>query len=362
MKKPIAIFAACLLFLLLLGQGLADELRREIQFPDLPGYQTLKCDLHSHTVFSDGLVWPTVRVSEAWRQGLDAITLTDHVEYQPHKEDVSTNLQRPWDLAAEDARRKNMLFPRGAEITKDTPPGHYNALFLKDANKLKIKDLVEQVEQANEQGAFVFWNHHTWKGAEKGRWEDVQTLLYDKKWLHGMEVANGDVYYPDAHKWCLEKNLTMLGNTDIHEPDLRRESLPGDHRTMTLVFVKERTLDGLKEALQQRRTVVWYKDRLIGSKGWLAPLFDASVVVERPHHRSDNNLWVRMRNLSCVDIRMKKTGESGPAEILLPADGTSLVQISGVKSSGPFNLSYTAVNFLIAPKTGLPVVMKIKKL
>jgi hypothetical protein len=56
------------------------EVRHEIHFPDLPGYQTLKCDLHMHTVFSDGYVWPTVRVDEAWREGLDAISLTDHIE------------------------------------------------------------------------------------------------------------------------------------------------------------------------------------------------------------------------------------------------------------------------------------------
>ena len=33
-------------------------MRREIQFPDLPVYQTLKCDLHMHSVFSDGTVGP----------------------------------------------------------------------------------------------------------------------------------------------------------------------------------------------------------------------------------------------------------------------------------------------------------------
>ena len=34
---------------------------RRIEFPDIPGYQTLKCDLHLHTVFSDGSVWPQRR-------------------------------------------------------------------------------------------------------------------------------------------------------------------------------------------------------------------------------------------------------------------------------------------------------------
>jgi 3',5'-nucleoside bisphosphate phosphatase len=361
MKKLCTIFSTWMLLFSLLARGLAEDVRHEIHFPNLPDYKTLKCDFHMHTVFSDGQVWPTVRVAEAWRQGLDAIVLTDHVEYQPHKEDLSTNLQRPWELAADEAKKKKLLFPRGVEITKDTPPGHYNAIFLKDANQLKTKDFVEQVKRANEQGAFVFWNHHTWKGADKGRWQDVQTLLYDNKWLHGMEVANGSEYYPEAHKWCLEKNLTMLGNTDIHEPDLRRTTTAGDHRTLTLVFVKEPTLDGLKEALKQRRTAVWHKDRLIGSKEWLAPLFDASVIVERPHLYANKTLWLKIHNRSDVDIRLKKSGGRGPTEIFLAADGTSLVQIADVPSAEPMDLTYTAVNFLIAPKTGLPVTLHIEK-
>lgn len=48
-------------------------MRNEIRIPDLKGYRTLKCDFHIHTVFSDGTVWPTVRVEEAYREGLDAI-------------------------------------------------------------------------------------------------------------------------------------------------------------------------------------------------------------------------------------------------------------------------------------------------
>ena len=58
--------------------------RTEINIPDIPGYLTLKCDFHMHTVFSDGDVWPTVRVQEAWLEGLDAISITDHIEYLPH--------------------------------------------------------------------------------------------------------------------------------------------------------------------------------------------------------------------------------------------------------------------------------------
>ena len=64
------------------------QLRDPLPVPDVGGHRTLKCDFHLHTVISDGLVWPTTRIEEAWRDGLDAIAITDHSDYNPHKEDV----------------------------------------------------------------------------------------------------------------------------------------------------------------------------------------------------------------------------------------------------------------------------------
>jgi hypothetical protein len=62
-----------------------DELRKPayreiINIPEVNGYQVLKCDFHTHTVFSDGLVWPNIRAQEAWEEGLDAMALTEHIE------------------------------------------------------------------------------------------------------------------------------------------------------------------------------------------------------------------------------------------------------------------------------------------
>jgi hypothetical protein len=359
MKKNV--LAVLLLLLLVpLHPGFGAEVRHEIQFPDIPGYQTVRCDLHMHTVFSDGNVWPPVRVGEAWRQGLDVIAITDHIEYQPHKDDVPTSHGRSHELAVDAAKATGIMLVKGAEISRDTPPGHFNAVFLKDIKGLDTKEFLDSIKQANQQGAFVFWNHQGWKGEEKGQWLDVHTTMLQNKWLHGMEVCNGDAYYPNAHKWCLEKNLTMLGNSDIHDPDLRRQSTSQNHRTMTLAFVKERTPAGLKEALMAGRTVVWWKDQLIGRREWLEPLFDRCVEVAPPHHRSDKAIWVQIRNACDADIRLERTGDLGPAKLNLPARSTSLVQIAVGKSTGPLELKYMAKNLLIAPGTGLPVTLRIQ--
>ena len=52
------------------------------------GYSLISTDLHIHTVFSDGSVWPNIRVKEALKEGLDLIAITEHIEYLPHREDI----------------------------------------------------------------------------------------------------------------------------------------------------------------------------------------------------------------------------------------------------------------------------------
>lgn len=123
---------------------------RAIEFPDIPGYRTLKCDFHIHTVFSDGSVWPDIRVQEAVKDGLDAISLTEHLEYQPHLQDIPhPDRNRSYEIAKELAKPYDLLVIRGAEITRRMPPGHANAIFISDANKLNVKDSVRLTGRHN---------------------------------------------------------------------------------------------------------------------------------------------------------------------------------------------------------------------
>ena len=358
MKIPYARFVVGMVAGILVSAAHA-QVRHEIAFPDLPGYRTLKCDLHLHTVFSDGLVWPTVRVDEAWRLGLDAIALTDHIEYHPFSDDIRPRLNRSYEVAVQKAREHGLLFVRGAEITRDTPPGHFNATFLKDVAPLETEEFVEAIRRANEQGAFVVWNHHEWQGPERGGWMDIHTQLFENRWLHGMEVANGEYYYPQAQRWCLDRGLAMLGNTDMHDPDLSEQMTSEHHRTLTLVFAKERTTEALRDALFAGRTAVWYEDRLIGRREYLEPLFEASVQVLPPHALSSKTLWCRVRNLCAMDVVLKGAKSVEPKEVILPAGTTSLLKVPVSRPDAPVTLPYTVANFWIEPETGLPVTLTI---
>ncbi|MCL5278983.1 MAG: Sb-PDE family phosphodiesterase [Planctomycetes bacterium] len=343
-----------LLVLLLSASAVVGQVRREIRIPDVMGYKTLKCDFHMHTVFSDGLVWPTVRVDEAWQEGLDAIAITDHIEYRPHKQDIAADLNRSYEIALPRAKEKGILLVHAAEITRETPPGHFNALFLEDATPLDTKDLLDAMAAADKQGAFIWWNHPDWIPDRKG-WFDIHTTLYEKKYLRGIEVVNGRSYYPTVFQWALDKNLTILGNSDIHEPTGREDMPAGGHRPMTFVFVKDKSIPALKEALSAGRTAVWFENKIIARREYAEALFQAAVRVTDVERGGKKVVLFTVRNDSDLPVELQRTGKLGPKEQNLPGNTSARMKISVDDTEKPIELSYTATNFLIAPEKGLPV-------
>ena len=327
--------------------------RRELNVPNIPGYVTLQCDFHLHTVFSDGLVWPTVRVDEAWREGLHAISITDHIEYLPHRNDVIPNHERPYEIALPQAERRNILLIKGTEITRDTPPGHFNALFLKEVDPLDTPDFMDVMNQAREQKAFVFWNHPGWKANDGESYVfDIHEELFQKGLIQGLEVVNGGSYYKEGHQWALDKNLTLIGTTDAHQPIA---PLTGkDHRSMTLVFAQERSIEGIREALFSGRTAVWFRNQIIGRAAVLEPLIEASVVIHEPAEISGNQAQVKVENRSDLPFSFRRISGGGPEQVDLPAGGTITTQVE-LGAGGSAELEYEVTNLLVAPEQGLQV-------
>ncbi len=338
-----------LLLLPLALHGAPPVVRTEIQMPDLPGYVTLKCDLHLHTVFSDGDVWPPVRVVEAWRDGLDAIALTDHIEYQPKTNDLPSNLQRPWELAAGTAREHGILLVRGAEITKSPEIGHYNAIFLTNILDIAHEDVNESVRRANQQGAFVFWNHPGWRvPPEQPIVRPHHEQMLASNWLHGIELWNDDTPYTNVWPWVMGTKLTWLGNSDYHRPIDSPTPHHANHRTLTLVFARERSLPALHEALKEGRTLIWSGNVLAGRREWLEPFLAACLRLDPPHLRDPKRAVVQLRNLSDVPFELVLSHGPGPATISMPAGGTVLLRIA-VSPQTPVRLAYNVKNALCGP-------------
>lgn len=255
--------------------------RKNLNIPDISGYKSLKCDFHMHTVFSDGNVWPTFRVEEAWHDGLDVIAITDHLEYQPKKEFIPSNHNAAFQIAKNLAEELGITLIQGAEITRNMPPGHLNAVFVKDGNALVKDDWKDVVIEAKNQGALLFWNHPSWINQQPdgiAKWYQEHDWILQTGILFGLEVYNGNVYSPETHQWCLDKKLAVLGNSDVHSPidyEWEIENVP--HRTITLVFAKDRSPEAVREALLDQRTVIWNENILIGDEKFLKEIFKSSV-------------------------------------------------------------------------------------
>ena len=344
---------------------------RIINFPDIPGYKTLKTDLHIHSVFSDGYVWPTIRVQEALRDGLDAISLTEHLEYQPHKEDIPhPDRNRSFKLALSEAKNHNLLVINGAEVTRSMPPGHVNAIFITDANVLLKEKAVDAFQEAKKQDAFMFWNHPNWISQKPDGIAvitDMHKQLIKEGKLNGIEVVNEHTFSEEALQIALDHNLTIMGTSDIHGLIDWEFNVPnGGHRPITLVFAKERTIPALQEGLLNRRTVVWFDNSLIGSSEFLVPLIKESLQVKKVAILREGTFiqTVEIENTSDVDFILQNTSDytlhRNTNVFTVKAHTSITLEVKTLKIKTEFDLKFKVLNAIIAPKKYAEIQFKIK--
>lgn len=304
--------------------------RRLLPVPDVGEWKTIKGDFHMHTVFSDGVVWPDTRVYEAWRDGLDAIAITDHDDYHPHKSTVSVDLRNSFDLAKPAADQMGILLVPGFEVTKGDI--HVNALFVKDPNATAGKPLLESLRTMKQQGAFLFWNHPAWKG--RTDWYPEIEEAHKEGLMHGVEVVNTDQLEPQTLAWLEPKKLTILANSDVHQ---LMETPPGKHRSpVTLVFARSRDVEGIREAMTARRTLAWRQDELWGSADLMVGLFRASVQSLNTPAVADGQALARFRNTSAIPFHAKLVAApewlKPPKEAVISAEAESGLMMAVTKA------------------------------
>lgn len=357
-KAVLAFLLSSCAFILIQAQTeQAEGNTRAIEFPDIPGYVTLKCDLHMHTVLSDGSVWADIRVQEALKDGLDAISITDHIEYQPHEKDIPhPDRNRSFKLARKAAKGTDLLVIPGTEITRDMPPGHFNAIFVKDVNALNQKKVMEVFREAKKQGAFVFWNHPHWTSQRE---DGVATLtemhheLLKEGLFQGIEIYNDDTYSEEALKLAQEHQLTLIGTSDVHGlVDWRYDIPNGGHRPVTLVFAEEKSEEAMQKAMESRQTAVWFKNTLVGPQEFLSPLIEASLEIV---HKSRGLVPIlQIHNHSDADYILLNTSayslHNYAPVFTLKAHETTAVMVKTLEELESFELTFKVLNAFTAPK------------
>ena len=320
---------------------LYESVRRIIRLPSVNGLLSVKCDFHIHTVFSDGDVWPTARVKEAWQDGLDAIAITDHTSAVPSKRNVTGGPNSSYEIARPEAERLGLTFIQGTEITRSKPEGgHLNAIFITDAAKTLDIPTEDAVREAVKQGGYIIWNHPGW-AIDTCRMFDVNERLIASGDIHAVEVFNEAEWYPRALSWSRDLKLAPMAATDIHylTNSFYRVSEKAI-RPMTIVLARENTQEAIKEALFARRTIAFFRGMLAGDSRLLTDFFFASVNIQKisTTFDRDRNAFHHYRVTNSYDVPYVLQLETGK-KVTIHAD-------SEITFSMPAEISELKVNIV----------------
>ena len=380
------------------------DMDRIINFPNTDKYKVIVADLHTHSVFSDGAVWPNVRVEEAVRDGIDLLAITEHLEYQPHIDDIPhPDRNRSFDIAEDIAKNKDLTVINGAEITRMFPPGHINAIFIEDANKLiyldetkisEAKEILKEVPEesltnyedlswledaalaslwpvksalieARNQNAFTFWNHPAWSYEEfigQPMLREIHKEFFRDNLLHGIEVANGDGYSEEAFRIALEYGLTVLGTSDVHGLiDWDYPSSIGAHRPVTLILSESNSSDAIKSSLFSGKTVVWFKNNLIGLENNILELTNSYLKAKKVEILENSDIArVEIENVSDMRFIIQVLDQSSVVNesnlIEIAPNEKTVLQIDNGIDKG--SLDVKILNAFIAPNKNLLTTLK----
>ena len=184
--------------------------------------------------------------------------------------------------------------------------------------------------------------------------------------IHGIEVTNDNTYSDEAIQLALDYNLTFIGTSDIHGlVDWQYKINEGGQRPVTLVFSKERSLAALKKALFKGRTVVWYKNLLIGLEKWVQPLISSSLKVKSSgYYRESEVAVVVLDNNSDTKFILQNISEftfyTKSDIIEIEPNSELYLGVKTKKKLKEFDLSFTVLNAIIGPKKHPKITLKVK--
>jgi hypothetical protein len=293
--------------------------RQEAPFPTIFGppatpeateptrYEVLRGDFHMHTLHSDGSLSPTERVIEAWQYGYDVIAITDHGSFASYDEALAT------------AKALDILLLRGME-TGLSGQEHLVALdFSADYQPRNPHQWAETQGQSQvfyqdqwrslaAAGGYVLYAHPHVGLREPMLWGIGQGLL------QGIEVKNdfvgsgwntveslGTYWYPFAFDWAVEHNLTLFADSDVHGARDQTE------QATTLVVVKDRSREGVMEALRAGRTLAYFNNMLCAHR-WVLELLMASLVDLSLKETQDGKIFLCLQNRGPVPLAVQITG------------------------------------------------------
>jgi hypothetical protein len=236
-------------------------------FPKVGEYEVLRGDFHMHTVNSDGKLTARQRIEGQRERGIDALAITDHGNFRSAR----FELQYAPSLGMVPVRGletgltgglKYHLVALGVDpFYAPKNPHRWSAT--PDGPTAYYQDEMRKVLSAG--GLLVL--------AHPSKESFIEPILWGVEHgvIQGVEVHNGRAFFPHGFDFALKHNLAIFANTDAHG---------GPGRDYTLVFVKQRSSDGIMDAIRGRRTVALLDGVMRGRQDLLARLVGAMVKVK----------------------------------------------------------------------------------
>jgi hypothetical protein len=209
--------------------------------PTVNNYQILKVNLHAHTNYSDGTYSPSELVDVYKDAGYDVLGITDH------------NTIAGYEEALSEGEKVGLIVVCGEEVTCSWSDGswkHVLALFtnksigVDEGSDVEVAAIFDAIHAQNGIGIVA----HPWFS-----WNNWQ------KYTNETCIDGWEVDY--SMTWIMQSDYIYMLGHDFHNATFL-ELLPNYY---TYVLAQNRTDAGVKEALMQKRIVVYGDGNLYGS-------------------------------------------------------------------------------------------------
>lgn len=122
-------------------------------------------------------------------------------------------------------------------------------------------------------------NHPGWR-RESIQHPDFELKAYGEGLIDGIEANNGTAFCPGTIDRAKEDNLFVASTTDLHDTSFEEYIGRGLRRDMTIILAKDRSLDAMRDALENRRTIGYGAGgTLMGQEYLLRQLFMSCVSI-----------------------------------------------------------------------------------
>ena len=156
-----------------------------------------------------------------------------------------------------------------------------------------------------------------------------------------------------------------MGNSDIHGVSTYQFQ-PDKHRTITLVFAREKSVEAVQEALLNKRTAIYQGDHLIGPEDFLKPLFFESLDIETEYREGTSLASMTITNNSDFDFICENKSPfklyNGIHIFTIKAHAKTTIVVKTLEQLSGFSLDLMVHNALVAPGKSMELAIPARDL